>query len=465
MRLTGKLVLVFVAVVVLVLSGSGWLQFHQGAELFDRDMRRDAAFAVRILAHDVEVTWQHRGRKAALEILRDPVLTTRHFDATWIDQLADAPPGVREMVPGDVRSIRTASSMETWTAVRVRGGEMGAVRLREPLTEQRQYVAATIRRTALTTALLAAACAVATAVLSSFFVGRPTRRMVAKARRIGAGDLGGRLDLRQRDELGEIAREIDAMCERLAEARAGLEAETERRIAAVEALRHADRLMTVGLLASGIAHELGTPINVVAGRAQMIATGEVEGAEVTDSARVIVEQSARMTAIIRQLLDFARKSGGERRRQDVAATVVRATDLLSAMARKAGVGLTVDAAAVEATIDDGQIEQVVTNLVVNAIHATPSGGKVAVDVSTAVAQGPDGWPRRCARIRVHDSGHGMDDTTRARIFEPFFTTKQVGDGTGLGLSVSWGIVREHGGWIDVKSAPGQGSTFSVWLPT
>jgi signal transduction histidine kinase len=108
-----------------------------------------------------------------------------------------------------------------------------------------------------------------------------------------------------------------------------------------------------------------------------------------------------------------------------------------------------------------------TNLVINAIHAMPDGGTVSI-AARVVEQQPPPYVESAARtwvsIAVRDTGHGMDADTRERIFEPFFTTKAVGDGTGLGLSVSWGIVREHGGWIDVQSALGKGATFTVHLP-
>src|SRR5206468_11104743 len=119
-------------------------------------------------------------------------------------------------------------------------------------------------------------------VLGVLFIGRPISRLAAKARRVGTGDLSGPLQLSQRDELGELAKEINLMCERLADERSAREQATDQ-------LRHADRLTTVGKLASGLAHELGTPLNVVAGRAKLIATGEVEGAEVIDSARIVAE--------------------------------------------------------------------------------------------------------------------------------------------------------------------------------
>jgi two-component system, NtrC family, sensor kinase len=279
---------------------------------------------------------------------------------------------------------------------------------------------------------------------------------------VGTGDLTGPLQLGQRDELGQLATEINLMCERLA-------AERSARESATEQLRHADRLTTVGKLASGLAHELGTPLNVVQGRARLISDREVEGDEIGTSARIVLEQAERMTALIRQLLDFARPRPLHKARLNATALVARVCELVGTIARKARVTLQQppidDSLRVEA--DEGQLHQVVTNLVINAIHAMPDGGPVELTVR-AVEQAPpahvDSTSTRWIVIDVRDHGVGMTDETRSRIFEPFFTTKEAGEGTGLGLSVSWGIVREHGGWIDVESAPGAGSTFHVFLP-
>jgi two-component system, NtrC family, sensor kinase len=237
----------------------------------------------------------------------------------------------------------------------------------------------------------------------------------------------------------------------------------------MEQLRHADRLTTVGKLASGLAHELGTPLNVVSGRAKLIADREVEGAEAVDSARIVAEQADRMTALIRQLLDFARPRALQKISVNVTSLAARVAELVSTIARTHNVTIEVpehdDALRVDA--DEGALHQMMTNLVVNAIHAMPSGGTIHV-AAKFVDQTPppyvEGDSRHWLAIEVKDTGTGMDDATRARIFEPFFTTKAVGDGTGLGLSVTWGIVREHRGWIDVQSAPNKGATFTVYLP-
>ena len=146
----------------------------------------------------------------------------------------------------------------------------------------------------------------------------------------------------------------------------------------------------------------------------------------------------------------------------------QAEQLLAATARKAGVELHGPTRAAPLAIqgDAAQLVQVMTNLVVNAIHATPAGGRVAIEVATteAAPPRPGATAAPCAVVTVTDTGTGIDPAVRDRIFEPFFTTKDVGLGTGLGLSVVHGIVLDHGGWVAVDSAPGAGSRFSVYLP-
>jgi two-component system, NtrC family, sensor kinase len=300
-------------------------------------------------------------------------------------------------------------------------------------------------------------------------VGEPVRKLALQARRIGAGDLSSRITLRQRDELSLLAEEMNAMTDNLAEARVQLESETSARLAAIEQVRHADRLATVGQLASGIAHELGTPLNVISGHAAMIASGEVCSApEIRETACVIQEQTGRMTGILRQLLDFARRKTTERSPADLVKLAQETVAFLEPLASKRSVRVDFlgREPAVPAEVGTGQIEQVLTNLVMNAIQASPPGAKVEVAVMTrrlAPKEG-DGSERRCVCFEVRDRGKGIPEDARARIFDPFFTTKPVGEGTGLGLSVAYGIVADHGGWIDCASEAGRGSVFTVWLP-
>jgi signal transduction histidine kinase len=239
-------------------------------------------------------------------------------------------------------------------------------------------------------------------------------------------------------------------------------AERER---AAEQIRYADRLATVGKLAAGVAHEIGTPLSVVAGHAQMIAGREVTGDKAIESARIIDAQVDRVAGIVRHLLDFARRKGPEGGSVEVLAVATGTVKLLQPSAREKGVTVRVAGHVAEAQIDAKSLEQVVTNLLVNALQASRDGGEATVTVERMLVTAPDRTTEGSfVRIEVRDTGTGISDDVRPYIFEPFFTTKPTGDGPGLGLSVVHGIVQDHLGWITVDTAMGRGTTVSVFLP-
>jgi signal transduction histidine kinase len=259
----------------------------------------------------------------------------------------------------------------------------------------------------------------------------------------------------EEDELAELALEMNAMSDRL--------------VATMGQLRHADRLAIVGTLASGVAHELGTPLNVVAARAEMVASGEATVEEARDYAGVIVGAADRMAVIIRRLLQFARRSGARKAPCDLAELVSESVELLRPLARKRSVDLTVGPAPADvvASVDSAQIQQVMSNLLVNAIQAMPKGGTIQIAIERGRGLPPadvGGEATDYLCLSVKDQGEGITPENLPHIFEPFFTTKDVGEGTGLGLAVTYGIIREHGGWITVESTRHQGTTFSVYLP-
>jgi signal transduction histidine kinase len=288
----------------------------------------------------------------------------------------------------------------------------------------------------------------------SWMVARPVRALTAMSDRIARGDLSARLELRQHDELATLARSLNYMATQLE--------------AAMAQVRHADRLATVGTLAAGVAHELGTPLNVAGGTARAIATKEVSGDEALEAARTIEEQTRNMSGIIRQLLDFARRRPPQKEVTNVSDLAARTLEMVRPLSEKRGVVLVFaggDDSSAE--VDEGQIGQAITNLVMNGVQAMPSGGRLSVRVTTARLRPPvDVGPeeRDFVQIAVHDEGAGIAADVLPHVFEPFFTTKRVGEGTGLGLSVSYGLVREHGGWISVESAPDRGATFTIHLP-
>lgn len=473
MRLTRKFIAALVIGVALVALVQGYLDYQRDRETFDRQLRGEAAVLGRALARGVADVWQRDGEAAARQFLEIAASKSGRLQARWVWLDAkgpDAPRAPRDeldpLIEDRVVTVRDPIRRLALTYFRVEVNErrLGGIEIAQSLEQLDAYLSSSLRTQAIASVGAVAFAAALALGLGVVFIGRPISRLAAKARRVGTGDLSGPLELRQRDELGELAAEINDMCDRLSAERGAREQATEQ-------LRHADRLTTVGKLASGLAHELGTPLNVVRGRAKLIVDQELEPKEVIDSARIVVEQAERMTALIRQLLDFARPRALLKASVHVPNLARRVCELVATIARKTGVVLVPppelpgDALRVEA--DDGQLTQVLTNLVVNAIQATPEGGQVSIAVREIERTPPPyvgSAERAWMAIDVRDTGSGMDEVTRSRVFEPFYTTKDIGEGTGLGLSVSWGIVREHGGWIDIASEPAAGSTFTVYLP-
>jgi two-component system NtrC family sensor kinase len=471
MRLTRKFIAALVIGVAIVGLIQAYLDYNREREVFDRQMQGEAKSLGRVAGRGVADVWTRDGEAAARQFLESSSPKGERVLVRWVwldSKGHDAPRVPRDQLEPMTRrepvtiSDHARGQLITYIPVEVPEQRVGGLEITQSFEVFDTYVNESLRNQIIGAAAAVAIAGILALGLGVVFIGRPIGKLATKARRVGTGDLSEPLHLKQRDELGELANEINLMCERLAD-------EQGARARATEQLRHADRLTTVGKLASGLAHELGTPLNVVSGRARLIADREVEGEDALDSARIVAEQADRMTALIRQLLDFARPRAPQPAPLNVATLAIRVCKLVATIARAADVALIPpapdDSLRIEA--DDGQLTQVLTNLIVNAIQSIGHGGSVEL-VARTVDQVPPpyvgGANQTWMAIEVRDTGAGMDNATRERIFEPFFTTKQVGDGTGHGLSVSWGIVREHGGWIDVVSALNHGSTFTVYLP-
>ncbi|APR86412.1 sensor histidine kinase [Minicystis rosea] len=483
MKLARKLTFALVLGVFVVLALSAYVRVRREAGIFEADIRRDNHTMGRALSAAVLEVWRTEGEARALHIVSEANERESQVDIRWVwldapDGDAFAPRLPRANV-GPIREGREVvqktpregvSWMVTCLPVPVPSARLGALEISESLAGERMYIRATAVSTLFATAALTLVSGLITTGLGVWIVGRPMRALREQARRIGAGDLVSRLPIGSRDEIGELAEEMNRMSERLSTAQAEIARATSARIAALEQLRHAERLATVGKLASGVAHELGTPLQIVTGRAEMLAEGDGDTAETIKNARIIQEQSRRMTQIIRQLLDFARRRGTMRTGRADLARVVRDTfTLVSPLAQKRRITLRRDGESSLAEIegDAEQAQQALTNVVVNAIQAMPRGGDIVVTLKRERARPPadHGGPEAdYLALSVRDQGDGIPDDVKDHIFEPFFTTKPVGEGTGLGLSVAYGIISEHGGWIQVDSHPGEGSTFTFYFP-
>lgn len=470
MRLARKLTLSMVIGLTVVLAANSFYRVRRELAAFDEDMKQDHNVMAQVLKSAVAAVWAGQGRDAAMRLIAGTKPPSKMLRLRWVDG---------ESAPGEGAE---SSLLVTRVPIAVGGSVMGFVEISESRDFARAYVRKTVIRSFVLTLIAVLCVGALSTALGIWFVGKPIEKLVKKATRIGAGDVEGQLVIRQRDEIGELATEMNAMCLRLIETRQALTAETEERLRAQEQVRHADRLATVGKLASGIAHELGTPLGVALMRANMIASNPTLGRDTRDAAHIIGEQIDRITHIVRQLLDFARGRGtsppGPQTRRspaDLLAIAERAVAMLQPLAvkRHLVIDIVADPDLPKPPANPEQIEQVLVNLLVNAIHACERPGKVTIALSVAEANVPadltppvwsEGSEPKYAVIAVSDTGVGMSPEVLPRIFEPFFTTKHVGEGTGLGLSVAYGIVREHSGWIEVSSERNKGSCFSVYLP-
>jgi hypothetical protein len=249
-----------------------------------------------------------------------------------------------------------------------------------------------------------------------------------------------------------------------------LGAQLERRSLEAQ-LAQAQKLEAVGTLAAGIAHDFNNVLAAIRFTAEALLLEHGSASPAATGLKEIGDTAARAAGLTRQLLTFSRKEVSQPTTLDLGALLERLTPMID---RLVGSQITVQVAerARDATTfaDPGQLEQVIMNLCVNARDAMPFGGTITLGTARRTidrhfaAHHPWAHPGDFAVLSVADTGSGMDAETRARVFEPFFTTKGPGLGTGLGLALVWGIVTQHGGCIDVRSTPGRGTTFDLYLP-
>jgi signal transduction histidine kinase len=221
-------------------------------------------------------------------------------------------------------------------------------------------------------------------------------------------------------------------------------------------LVRADRLITVGVMATEIAHEIGTPLSVVRGRAEQVLP--TLAGERADDLRVVIKQVDHISSTIRQLLDFSRRSPLDKRSVALESILERTRELLQFKLEARGLHLHLDLAGdlPMLTADPDQLQQVLVNLLLNACDASQPGDWLKISARTA--------PNQMVSFEVTDQGAGILPEDLASVFDPFFTTKLRGQGTGLGLSITAGIVRNHAGQIDLRSKSGKGTTVTVLWP-
>jgi len=237
-------------------------------------------------------------------------------------------------------------------------------------------------------------------------------------------------------------------------------------------LRQSQKMESVGQLAAGVAHDFNNMLTIIQGHSSALLAKPSLPPEMLEPVQAVYFAAERAASLTRQLLMFSRKNIMKPRPLDLSETVGNMTKLLDRLLGE-NIALQFQSPAGLPSVqgDAGMIEQVVMNLAVNARDAMPRGGTLTIGIELLAIEAayaemrPDARPGYFLRLRVTDTGTGMDAATLGRIFEPFFTTKEVGKGTGLGLATVYGIVKQHDGWIEASSEPGKGATFDVFFPT
>ena len=335
---------------------------------------------------------------------------------------------------------------------------------------------------------LTAIIVIGTILLLTFIVGvviRPVTRLVKVTDRVSHGDLDVKVEINQTDEIGHLARTFNNMIESLRQSRIEIERynktleekiieRTQQLEEAQAQLIQSEKMGAIGQLAAGVAHELNNPLGGILGYAQFTleklqknVPDKTTTKEIQSYIRYVSDietQARRCKTIVQNLLRFSRSSRTvEFDEIDVNKTIEETLTFV-------GHQLHLNQIELETVLDSnlphiqgnaGQLQQVFTNLIINAMHASTPGSTIMITTRFSPALGEFGGTVELSFI---DHGSGIKEEHLKRIFEPFFTTKEVGKGTGLGLSVSYGIIKEHGGEISVQSTVGKGTTFTIVLP-
>lgn len=300
----------------------------------------------------------------------------------------------------------------------------------------------------------------AVAALSTLFalwisrqISMPIRNLVAASQQLANGNLEAKVELTSRDELGKLAHRFNQMAEALRQRDERLKEFTKRKI------MESERLATVGQLAANVAHELNNPLQGIVTYSSLLLEKDICDEPSRQNIEKIAIQAGRCREIIRGLLDFSRQKKPQKTLTDINALLRRCISLVEnqALFHNIAVAQNLDGSLPMIVVDPSQIERVFLNLIINAAEAMDEGGTLTLTTSY-------GLNAKSMDIEVKDTGHGISIENMQRIFNPFFTTKEIGHGVGLGLAISYGIVKEHNGEITVESEIGSGATFTVSLP-
>ena len=354
------------------------------------------------------------------------------------------------------------------------GGRAAAIEVRQTLRETEREFRRAARESILSRLVVLTLFVVSVVGLTRWHIGRPIRLLMAGARAIGTGDLTSRIAVKRRDEIGQLAEEFNRMAENLHAAHDELLLQSEERLRLEREVHQAQKLAVVGMLAAKVAHELGTPLNVISGRSEVLQHVIPSAHPERRHLDVILKQVERIDGIIRALLDYTRPQRPSLRPLPIESVIRRVTNLLLDHSRRRTVRFAVELPANLPSVmaDPDQLQQLFINLLMNALDASPNGAEIRITSGGEPlfpAEGRPGVTRGkvadpSLAIHILDQGKGLASDQLDHVFEPFFSTKAREQGTGLGLPIAEEIVRAHRGEIEMLSVFGRGTEVIVRLP-
>jgi len=486
-RIPTKLVLGLATASAVILGSYGW-----------RELRKEKKDLTDVAKHDMKVLGT--ALKVAIEnALRDQqvadvteILTSLKLKDSAIDVLVFDPagqlsphsfgsPNSAEVVRDGVREVRSSGE----ALVRIQGTRdlsrivgifplrdddgtnLGSIAIVRPLDALRADLRSETVSTFLSILSLIVGVAGVGWFLVHLYVGHPLGKLMVAMEDVRAGNLTANVSVQRTDEVGRLTAEFNAMVRELEGARRRLIEATESREALEAGLRRVDKLASLGQLSAGLAHEIGSPLQILNGRARALASRADLPAEIRRIAQVFEEQSDRIAKIVEQLMTVARRKPAQWGEFDLGSTVGPIVELMGHEARRRGVRLEFDYAnpLPKVVADVDQVQQVTLNLLSNALRATPRGGQVRLTLAASSFKTGQSTPEHpSVSLVVQDTGCGISEELLGHIFEPFFTTWAEAGGAGLGLAVVRSIVDEHGGTIAVSSEKSVGTRLTVHFP-
>jgi two-component system NtrC family sensor kinase len=486
LRLGTKLTLYLSLTIILVLSGYGYLDILSRRDILIRKMKAEVRSTGRTLEVSLEKISPREEREYVQGLIDAVSESERTLGVIVYDQrgnltfrshsLAEGTEPYLDLIRRSIREDRPEEEFGVYKKVPVfsytfplknrTGKDIGSASILQNISFMEKEIKRAKQSIFITIFVLIGGTVALVLLGTRRWVTKPISKLMEGVENLARGNLDHRIDLKKGDELSELAQAFNQMAVDLKKAQERIIQQAETKLELERGLRQSDKLATIGQLASGLAHEIGTPLNIIYGRTELIQRRMEDKEGIRKNLEIIIGQTERITKILRQLLGFVRKKKSEQTALNINALLETTLDLLDHQIQKQRVRVVKDLRENLPPVigDPDQLQQAFLNLMLNAIQAMPEGGTLRLSASSKKIskEGLEEAQRRYMEVCVGDTGVGIEREAIQNIFNPFFTTKDTG--TGLGLMVTRGIIQDHEGWIDVESEVRKGSVFKIYLP-